>query len=803
MKQQMLRFFTGIICILSSTLLNAATPTISDTIDIRHITINLDITDYDDNTINGWAELDVKILVDNITMLPLDLLGLTVDSVIDNAGNHIVFSHTGELLQITLPAVFNTDDSTKIKVYYQGEPEHDGSWGGWYWSGDYAYQMGVGFDAIPHNFGRIWFPCFDNFIERSTFRYEIKTPDNKRAYCGGILESETDNGDGTKSFIWNCNQPIPSYLASVAVSTYTGWTDTYSGIEEEIPIVIAVKPEDSADLSASFIHLHNALNTFETHYGAYSWDRVGYAVVPFSAGAMEHAMNIAYPLFAVNGTTTWETLFAHELSHHWWGDLVTCSTPQEMWLNEGWAVFSEHLFTELLYGAEAYQDAVRANNLDVLHYAAARDGNNYFAISNVPETFTYGATTYNKGASVVHTLRGYMGDELFFSCVTSFLNAHKFQPINAAMLRDYLSDCSGINLNDFFTDWVYQPGSLAFEIEDIGNTKGLTSSICIEQKKSNANTFANNVPIVVSFFNKFTNELVDTVHINMSGNQMMFDGLYVTEYYDYLYAVLDYENKLNDAVTSDELYIKTAGTYNMPNGLMDLEITGMTTPGFVRVEHYWVEADGFKNIHPGLHTSNQRYWRVITNLADDVELEAKFLYNGQATLSGGYLDDKFITNSDDSLVLLFRASPNDDWTIYANYTLNTWGSTTDKRGAMELTKLKSGEYCFGIYDSEIPDKPTEQNLSCPHSDPIKNNSPALIQINPNPADSQIIVTMDQLLIGNSIKMVDMTGKIVFTTTILTQQTSIPTTGLPAGTYQLYVENPRSERIAAEKVVIIH
>ena len=75
MKQQMLRFFTGIICILSSTLLNAATPTISDTIDIRHITINLDITDYDDNTINGWAELDVKILVDNITMLPLDLLG--------------------------------------------------------------------------------------------------------------------------------------------------------------------------------------------------------------------------------------------------------------------------------------------------------------------------------------------------------------------------------------------------------------------------------------------------------------------------------------------------------------------------------------------------------------------------------------------------------------------------------------------------------------------------------------------------------------------------------------------------------
>ncbi len=484
--QHLNRYILLLILFSCTYTLFGATPTISDSIDIRHFTIQLDITNYADQTISGSAELDLKMKVDNISNIPLDLTGLTVDSVIDNNGNSLTYSHIGEQLKVQFAGILNTDDSIKITVYYQGEPEKDLSWGGWYWSGDYAYQLGVGFDALPHNFGRIWFPCFDNFIERSTFKYIITTEADKKAYCGGLLESETDNGDGTKTWIWNCVQSIPSYLASVAVSTYTSYTDTYVGIERDIPIEIAVKPEDLSDLAGSFINLQGALSAFENHYGAYSWDRVGYSVVPFSGGAMEHAMNIAYPLFAVNGTITWEKLFAHELSHHWWGDLVTTSTPQEMWLNEGWAVFSEHLFTEALYGEIAYMEAVKANAVDVLHYAAARDGNNYFAISGVPETYTYGATTYNKGAAVVHTLRGYMGDELFFSCVTSFLNSHKYQPITAAILRDYLSDCSGIDLTNFFNDWVYQPGSLAFELDDIGVAEGVLRSICLEQKKSHS-----------------------------------------------------------------------------------------------------------------------------------------------------------------------------------------------------------------------------------------------------------------------------------------------------------------------------
>jgi len=798
MMQNCFKNFIIILFVASAINTQAATPTISDSIDIRHINLILDITDYADNTISGSAELDIKIKVDNISFLPLDLIGLTVDSVLDNTGNTLAFTHLGELLNITLPSIFNTDDSTKITVYYHGEPEQDGSWGGWYWNGDYAYQLGVGFDAVPHNFGRIWFPCFDNFIERSTYRYEIKTEGDKKAYCGGLLESEIDNGDGTKTWIWNCNQTIPSYLASVAVSTYTSYTDTYVGIDRDIPIEIAVKPEDSTDLAASFINLHSALSTYENHYGAYAWDRIGYAIVPFNGGAMEHAMNIAYPLFAVNGFTTWETLYAHELSHHWWGNLITCSSAEEMWMNEGWAVFSEHLFTEILYGEDAYTQAVQTNHKDVIHYAAAQDGENYFPISNVPSTYTYGYTTYKKGADVIHTLRGYLGDDLFFDCIKSFLATYQFKAVSAADLRDHLTECSGIDMNDFFDGWVYQAGFPGFEIDDIGYTPLGINSVCIQQKLHHANELCNSVPLTLNFFDENWIE-VSSMPVMVSGEHTQISFTDVNA----KHVVIDYHQKINDAVTEDKITIDAAATYSLKNGLIDITVNNITTPVFVYAQHYWVAADQFKTEHPGIHLNNQRYWKISGTFGDDFDATAKLLYNGQQTLGGGYLDDTFITNSDDSLLLFYRANPTDEWTIYPYYELNDWGSSIDKRGALELSKLQQGEYVIGIYDSELPDAPLYTALDCPDFLEISISANNMLKIFPNPADENISIQIsnaDEKLI---LKIVNTAGDTVRSIPLQYRSQSISVKTLPSGTYQLYVENAQFTRIAAQKLMIIH
>ncbi|MFI5172171.1 MAG: M1 family aminopeptidase [Chitinophagales bacterium] len=795
-----IRSFLLISFVVISPNIFAATATISDSIDIRHFTIRMDITDYAGETIKGNAELHIAAKVDNIIQIPLDLLALDVDSVKDESGNLLSFTHIGEKLTINFASTLNTNDSIIITIFYGGEPAADGSWGGWYWSGDYSFQLGVGFDAIPHNYGRIWFPCFDNFIERSTFRYEIITEDDKKAVCGGLLESEIDNGDGTITWIWNCNQTIPSYLASVAVSTYAFVNKTYNGIAADIPIMIAARSEDTADVNGSFINLNSALNIFETHYGPYQWDRVGYSVVPFGGGAMEHAMNIAYPLFAVNGTTVWELLFVHELSHMWWGDLITTSKAEEMWMNEGWAVYSEHLFTENLYGVDAYKDIVKANHLAVLHYAASDDGNNYFPISDVAEEFTYGSTTYKKGADVIHSLRGYMGDEMFFDCITSFLETYKFQPVTAAMLRDHLTTCSGfiIDMNDFFDGWVYQPGFPAFEIDDIGyNDYGAMINICIEQKLHHANNYCNNVPLNISFFDEEWN-LVTDILVFMSGENMQIELPAV----EAKYAIIDYNENINDAITEDEIVIKAADTYNLPNGLIDITVNSITDSAVIYAQHYWVAADNFKTPHPGLHVNSQRYWKISGIISVDFDASAKFLFNGQ-NLSGGYLDNEFITNSDDSLVLLFRNSPSAEWEIYSFYELNTWGSTSDKKGAFELSKLQMGEYAFGIYDAEIPDAPVDVNMDCPDFLGIELEEGNYLKIFPNPANDILSIQLKNVTEGLQLKLINASGDTVKIIPVKYSSQSISVKDLASGTYQLYVENAQFERIAAQKLMIIH
>ncbi len=779
--------------------LHAATPTISDSIDITHTTIILDITDYGGHTISGNAVITCKAKVDNINSIPLDLLALTVDSVVSETGILLTFSHVGELLTVETENILNIGDSTTFTVYYGGEPDLDGSWGGWYWSGDYSYQLGVGFDAIPHNFGRIWFPCFDNFIERSTFRYIITTADDKKAFCGGLLESETDNGDGTITWIWNCMQTIPSYLASVAVCKYATIDMIYPGLERDIPVQIGAKPEDTADVISSFINLFDALEIFETKYLPYQWDRVGYSIVPFSGGAMEHAMNIAYPLFAITGTTTWESVYVHELSHHWWGDLITTSRAEEMWINEGWAVYSEHLFQEFKYGETAYRDVVKANQTNVLHYCAANEDNYYYPISNVPQDHTYGYTTYQKGADVIHTLRGYMGDALFFECIQSFLETYKFKAVSAADFRDHLTACSGIDMNDFFDGWVYQAGSPGFEIDDIGrNDYSAMVNICIQQKLNHAPAYCNNVPLTISFFDNTWNK-VASYPVMMTGDKMQFSLPAI----EATYAIIDYDEKINDAVTEDEVHIQTAGTYHLENGLMDIDVTAMSDSFFVYAQHHWVAADNFKTAHPGIHLNTQRYWTITTNASDDIDVLVKFLYNGQETLSGGYLDNEFISNHDDSLVLFYRAGPQYEWTLYPDYILNTWGSVTDKRGAFELSKLQSGEYAFGIYDATIADAPLDITQDCPDDLEIALAENNFMKIFPVPANDFISVQVQKPSSDLQIRIVNISGDTVGVFPIHYATQSIPVKNLPSGTYQLYVENALFERIAAQKIMIIH
>ncbi len=676
----------------------------SDSVDVTHYIISLDITDFGGRTISGNCEVDFTAKVD-LNELKLDLLALAVDSVIVN-GLQVLFSHNDTLLRVTLPQTLNSGQSLKVKVFYGGRPVIDDTgWGGFYFNGNYAFNLGVGFGADPHNYGRPWHPCVDNFVERATYEYYITTRAGDAAACGGLLIGQQPNTNGTITWHWEQNQSIPTYLASVAVADYAFVNTTFSGVNGAIPIQLAARATDTTKLKTAFINLDNNIEGFEARFGPYMWERVGFAIVPFTGGAMEHACNIAYPLASINGTPD-ENLMAHELSHHWFGNLVTCKTAEDMWLNEGWASFSAFVFQEWVYGRDKYLDELRATHHEVLRYTHIRDAG-YRAVSGVPHEYTYGSTVYDKGALVAHALRGYMGDQAFFDCITSYLGMYQFNHATSNDLRDHMATCSGIDLNAFFTNWVFAEGFTDFVIDENTGTMNngvYEGKLTIRQKLKAAPSYYTDVPVEVSFYDKDRSRVIKLVFMNGSCGDWNY-----TLPFEPLFIALDRDELLTDANTSYAITIGQTGTYDFKEALMEVKVNAISDSALVLVEHHFTAPNPMAPEPQGFHLSKERFWVVDGIWPTGFGAEATIDYNGSTSVTNGYYDNELITNTEDSLRLMYRPDGVSAWQVHPDYQLITQVSTTNARGQMVINDLQKGQYTLAIYDAARANDPEDVN----------------------------------------------------------------------------------------------
>ncbi|MBK8444698.1 MAG: M1 family metallopeptidase [Sphingobacteriales bacterium] len=674
---------------------NVANNARSDSIDIHQYSINLDATDFSGKKIKGYCIIAFSAKISGIDYINLDLLGLQVDSVLYQ-GNSIPFTHSGELLHIPLGTVLTTGTMQQLTVYYQGTPQQDASgWGGFYYSGNYAFNLGVGFAANPHNYGRVWFPCFDNFVERSIYRFIITSPAGRNAHCNGYLEGNTINADNSVTSVWQMDTEIPTYLACVAIGNYVTVQQQFaSSSGKQIPIALAVVPEDTTKIKNSFIHLTKALQSYEKWYGAYQWNKVGYSVVPFSSGAMEHATNIAYPKNAVNGTTAQETLMAHELSHHWWGNWATCETAEDMWINEGIASYSEHLFIEDVYGRKAYLEEALQNHIRVLETAHREEGG-YLAISGVPHELTYGTHVYKKGAAMMHNLRGYLGDELLQTGFHSIIDNYALQSINSYQFRDQLTAAGGKDMHDFFEAWIFHGGYSDFVVDSVKSnflTQGFHATIYIRQKLRGAPAFHQNVPLQLVVADPTFSQR-DTLNITASGE-------YTTIEADLpFWAEVAYINPnylLHLASVHQDTLLSNAGNYTLDKAKMTVSLNQqLAAPAFLHVAHHWTAPDTLRYNPWGAQLSASRFWEVKGNF-NPLYTGAQLRYDGSAT--GNYLDEDLVAADEQNMLLLYRETAADEWQKYDFYTLNG-GSSSDKKGTFNLTQLFSGQYCFAKSDT--------------------------------------------------------------------------------------------------------
>jgi aminopeptidase N len=666
----------------------------SDTFNILKYTINLLVGDPSNPSIQGSANIRVAPKINNRTFVRFDLLKLTVDSVKENA-THLTYTYNDTILKVNFSAAKNVTDTFVITVYYKGQPQGDASgWGGFYFDNTqgarYAYNLGVGFAAKPHNYGRVWFPCFDNFVERSRYEFNITCDTARRSYCNGQLVSDLINGS-MRTRKWILNEEIPTYLACVAVGQYAQVNWTIGVTNGTKPITLVGHPGDTSAMKTGFVNLKNCIHGFENYYGPFVWNKFGYCLVPFSGGAMEHATNISYPRLAT-GSLGHEDLMSHELSHHWWGDQVTCETQEDMWINEGMATFSAYMFFEWQYGKSNYLSKVKNEHENLLHFLHKNE-KGFRAISGVPHEYTYGDHVYKKGADVAHTLRGYLGDSAFFAGLKYVLTQRTFKSMNSLEFRDLMSTGSGQNLNSFFSNWVMSGGWSHFSIDSVSyfpvSGNDYNAYISLRQKLYGAPAFHTNVPLELSFFDASWNRVVRTVI--MSGATGNFT---VSVPYAAVYCALNYDSRIGDATSHEVKIIKNTGNVSYPLGKVFLQVQNKgADSSLVRVIHNYVPPDNFKENPIGNNLSNQHYWKVEGIFSPGFVTRGRFNYDGNKGLTGtnAYLDTLLAIVNGDSIALFYRRNAADDWRWLRNATKNKTGTRT---GFIEVDTLQTGEYTF-------------------------------------------------------------------------------------------------------------
>lgn len=780
----------------------------SDTIDIRKTIIDFTITDFTSKIISAKTTLDIQSKMNNVTELVFDLEGLTIDSVFVN---HIPygFSFTSTTINISLaPLILNINDSALVDIYYHGVPITDAIWGGFSFVGNYGFQMGVGMNAQPHSFGRTWHPCFDNFVERCSYEFFITTEDSKVGVCNGLLiDSTTNTINQTKHWHWKLEEEIPAYLACVAVSNYVFVNKTLNGQNGPINAMITCLPADTNKVNGSFAHLQESFSMLEQHFGTYSWPRVGYSLVPFNGGAMEHATNISIGTPFINGFLTYETMIAHELSHHWFGDLVTCSTAGDMWLNEGLASYCEALHLENVYGASSYLNEIRSNHYDVLNKAHIED-DGYKAVANIDSLHTYGPTVYNKGKDVTHTLRSYMGDTLFFNTIRNFVNAHKFQSINSILFRDYLTAQSGIDLTDYFNNWIFAPGFTHFSIDSshvIPAGSDFNVSVFMRQRKHHATDYYNHVPLEVAFYNDL---MIPSIYkLEFNGRCMQFN---VTLPFNPTMIVVDPNSKISDAITEEQKMVYAPVNIIFNQAKCKVMVKSVILSGdstLVRAEHHWIAPDRFKNSlnFPGYVLCDSRYWKIDGIHLQNIKGLLQFSY--EVGLSNSYLDSNWVKNTEDSIRLFYRQDSRDEWQ-FADDSLIA-GSLTDGHGLIYAKDIKAGEYTFGIKRSSyadplVTDAPAGGCGLVNELEELSHSTDQWFTCYPNPASTQLHIQFSDPLRNDVMtSIIDVTGR-----TILSQSLSstdphhmLNVDQLKTGIYIVQIKDTKTGETGTEKLVI--
>lgn len=454
--------------------------------DVHHLDLEIELSNTS-TYVDARAAQAITVTVPSLDSARFALhTSLTVDSLFVD-GVTSPFRQTADVLAVPLPGIATSGDGFRITAFYQGQPPVASGFGD---GGIYTGQSpSWGVDAtwsLSQPYGSLyWWPAKQSLTDKiDSTDVAIICDDQLFGGSNGVLLGVDSLAGGRIRCRWSHRHPIADYLVSVAVSDYQEYSfhaPLMSGDSILIQNFIYDNPALLGTFEDDILETGDMMERFEEVFGPYPFadEKYGHCMAPFSGG-MEHQTMTTQGFFV-------RSLTAHELGHQWWGDDVTCSSWHDIFLNEGFARYSEYLYDESL------SDVLAANTMTSYHdnIKSEPGGSVYVPDIMMADRIFDQRLSYDKGAAMVHMLRHRVGeDAVFFSALRSFLDAFGSSSASTDDLRLHLEGETNLDLNAFFQHWFYGEGYPTIDMR--WNAVGRDLVLAADQTGS--------VPLVTPFF---------------------------------------------------------------------------------------------------------------------------------------------------------------------------------------------------------------------------------------------------------------------------------------------------------------
>ncbi len=394
----------------------------------------------------------------NTSSIVFDLVdSLRVDSVLYRGTKIQFLREPANTVLVNFPVSMQVNQKDSVSIFYQGVPPSGGGFGSFSrtntrWGKPVIWTLSQPYGA------REWWPCKNGLDDKADSIDIIAiTPDPHRLSTNGVQQSETVNGLQRITH-YKHRYPITSYLVAIAVTDYASFTDYVQLGSINLPITHHVYPENVNYYKNYVFRVIRSMQLFHSVFGDYPFIKERYGHTQFGwGGGMEHQTNS----FIVD---VWDGLIAHELAHQWFGDKITCGSWQDIWLNEGFAVFLTNFNEENFYPVTQSMNTRRAQ---INNITSQPDGSVFVTdTTNVSRIFS-GRLTYYKGGWILQMLRWKLGDSVLFRAMRNYLKdtAVAYKYARTENLKKQLEAESKQDLTEYFNDWFYGQGYPSYQLQ--------------------------------------------------------------------------------------------------------------------------------------------------------------------------------------------------------------------------------------------------------------------------------------------------------------------------------------------------